>query len=106
LSQSGERIAPKGGGRFSGGKGEKEMLETKVIGNKDWAMGFLTDVDIRCLEDFDCEMRIRYLQQKDGQQKIKTYEQLVEEHGSKVPIHCEHGVPLNRKCGICRALLG
>ena len=61
--------------------------------------------DIRMLEDFDCEMRIRYLQQKEGRQKAKTYEQLVEEHGDKVPTHCEHGIPLNRKCGVCRALL-
>ena len=82
------------------------MLETNVVGNKDWAIGFLTQTDIRMLEDFDCEMRIRCLQQKEGYQKAKTYEQLVEEHGDKVPTHCEHGIPLNRKCGICRALLG
>ncbi len=82
------------------------MFETAVIGNKDWALGFLTAGDIRLLEDFDCEMRIRYLQQKDGHQKVKTYTQLVEEHGEKVPTHCEHGILLYRKCGICRALLG
>jgi len=82
------------------------MLETNVVGNKDWAIGFLTQTDIRMLEDFDCEMRIRCLQQKEGYQKAKTYEQLVEEHGDKVPTHCEHGIPLNRKCRICRALLG
>ena len=82
------------------------MLETNVVGNKEWAIGFLTEVDIKMLEDFDCEMRIRYLQQKQGRQKAKAYEQLVEEHGDKVPTQCEHGVPLNRKCGICRALLG
>ena len=82
------------------------MLETNVVGNKDWAIGFLTQADIRMLEDFDCEMRIRFLQQKEGRQKTKTYEQLVEEHGDKVPTHCEHGIPLTRKCGICRALLG
>lgn len=82
------------------------MLETKVIGNKEWAMGFLRAADIRCLEDFDCEMRIRYLQQKGGRQKAKAYDQLVEEHGNKVPTHCEHGIPLNRKCAVCRALLG
>ena len=82
------------------------MFETAVIGNKDWALGFLTAQDIRLLEDFDCEMRIRYLQQRDGRQKVKTYEQLVEQHGDKVPTHCERGIPLYRKCGICRALLG
>lgn len=82
------------------------MLETRVVGNKEWAMGFLTEVDFRCLEDFDCEMRIRHLQQREGRQKIRTYEQLVEEQGDRVPTHCEHGIPLHRKCGICRALLG
>ncbi len=82
------------------------MFETAVIGNKDWASGFLTAQDIRLLEDFDCEMRIRYLQQRDGHQKLKAYGQLVEQHGDKVPTHCEHGIPLYRKCGICRALLG
>ena len=82
------------------------MLETNVIGNKEWVMGVLTEADIRCLEDFDREMRIRYLQQKNGSQSTKTYEQLVEEFADKVPTHCEHGIPLYRKCGICRALLG
>jgi hypothetical protein len=82
------------------------MFETVVIGNKEWASGFLTAGDIRLLEDFDCEMRIRYLQQREGRQKVQTYEQLVEQHGDKVPTHCEHGIPLYRKCGICRALLG
>jgi hypothetical protein len=82
------------------------MFETAIVGNKEWAAGFLTAEDIRLLEDYDCEMRIRYLQQKPGRQKSKTYEQLIEEHGNKVPTHCEHGIPLNRKCGVCRALLG
>jgi hypothetical protein len=82
------------------------MLETNVIGNKEWASGFLTEADIRSLEDFDGEMRIRYLQQRQGHSKVKTYEELVQEHGDKVPTHCEHGIPLTRKCGICRALLG
>jgi hypothetical protein len=83
-----------------------EMLETKVIGNKAWAMAFLTEADIRCLEDFDCEMRIRCLQQKQGREKAKTYEKVVEEHGNKMPTHCEHGIALNRKCALCRALYG
>jgi hypothetical protein len=87
-------------------EGRTVMLEKNVIGNKEWAMGVLTASDIRMLEDFDCEMRIRFLQQKELRQKTKTYEQLVEEHGDKVPTQCEHGIPLNRKCGICRALLG
>jgi hypothetical protein len=82
------------------------MLESKIIGNKDWAIGVLTQVDITHLEDFDFEMRIRYLQKIGGREKAKTYEALVEEHGDKVPTHCEHGIPLNRKCGLCRALLG
>ena len=82
------------------------MFETAVIGNKEWAVGFFTAEDIRILEEFDCEMRVRYLQGKDGRQKAKTYEQLVEEHGDRVPTHCEHGIPLNRKCGVCRALFG
>ena len=82
------------------------MMETQVIGNKHWAIGVLAAADISCLEDFDCEMRIRYLQQKEELHKAKTYEQLVEEHGDKMPTHCEHGIPLYRKCGICRALLG
>jgi hypothetical protein len=82
------------------------MLETQVIGNKDWAIGFFTAADVRLLEDFDCEMRIRFVQQKQGRSKAKTYKQLVAEHGDKVPAQCEHGIPLTRKCGICRALLG
>jgi hypothetical protein len=82
------------------------MFETSVIGNKDWAIEFFTAEDMRMLEDFDCEMRIRYLQKHDGHKKAKTYEKLVEEHGDKIPTHCEHGIPLNRKCGVCRALLG
>jgi hypothetical protein len=81
------------------------MFETNVIGNKEWAMGVLTQADIRCLENLDCEMRIR-CQQKHGSQKAKTYEQWVEELGDKVPTHCEHGIPLTRKCGVCRALRG
>ena len=82
------------------------MFETAVVGNKEWTQGFLTAADFRSLEDFDCDMRIRYLQQKQGRQKEKSYEELVEEHGDKVPTHCEHGIPLHRKCGLCRALLG
>jgi hypothetical protein len=82
------------------------MLETDVIGNKEWARGFLSEADIRCLEDIDCEIRIRCLQERQGHNKARTYEQLVEEDGVKMPTHCEHGIPLNRKCGICRALLG
>lgn len=82
------------------------MLETQVIGNKEWVEGFLTQKDIRLLEDFDCEMRIRHLQQRTAGQKVKTYAQLVEEHADDVPTRCEHGIPLYRKCGICRALLG
>src|SRR5271166_3466915 len=93
---SGERFATKVVSGFRP-EGRKKMLETQVIGNKDWAMGVLTEADIRCLESFDCEMRIRYLQQKEGSRKTKTYEQLVEEHGHKVPTHCEHGIPLYRK---------
>jgi len=34
------------------------MLETDVIGNKEWARGFLADADIRFLENIDCEIRI------------------------------------------------
>lgn len=82
------------------------MLETQIIGNGDWALGVLTEADVRCLEEFDCEMRIRDLEQRGECQKVRSYEQLVEEHGDKVPTHCEHGIPLYRKCGICRALLG
>jgi hypothetical protein len=82
------------------------MFERAIVGHKEWALGFLTADDIRLLEDFDCEMRIRYLQRKDAQQMVKTYEQLVEQHGGKVPTQCEHGIPLYRKCGVCRALLG
>ncbi len=82
------------------------MLEKNVIGNKEWATGILTAADIRMLEDFDCEMRIRSLQQKDGRRNAKTYEELVEEDAHRVPTHCEHGIPLTRKCGVCRALRG
>jgi hypothetical protein len=82
------------------------MLETQVIGNKEWAAGFLTREDIRLLEDFDCEMRIQLLQQRNGDQRVKTYAQLVEEQAERVPTHCEHGIPLYRTCGICRALRG
>ena len=82
------------------------MLEKHVVGNKEWAMGVLTAADMRMLEDFDCEMRIRYLQEKQGRNETKSYEQLVEEHGNKVPTHCEHGIPFNRRCGVCRALFG
>lgn len=82
------------------------MLETNVIGNKEWTRGVLSDADIRFLENIDCEIRIRCLQQRQGFTKVKTYEQLVEQDGSKMPTHCEHGIPLNRKCGVCRALLG
>ena len=82
------------------------MFETAVVGNKDWALGFLTAADIQLLEDFDCEMRIRNLQQKQGRNKVKSHEQLVEEHGDRVPTHCEHGIPLHRKCGKCRSPLG
>ncbi len=78
------------------------MLETVVIGDKEWVRGFLCEADIRCLEDFDCEMRIRFLQQK----RARSYQELVEEHGDKMPTQCEHGIPLYRKCGMCRALRG
>jgi hypothetical protein len=82
------------------------MFETAVVGNKEWVLGLLTAEDMRLLEDFDCEMRIRSLQQKKGRKKVKNHEQLVEENGDKVPTHCAHGIPLYCKCGICRALLG
>jgi hypothetical protein len=82
------------------------MLETNVIGNKEWARGFLSDADIRFLEEIDCEIRIRSLQQRQGHNKARTYEQLVEQDGDKMPTQCEHGIPLNRKCGVCRALRG
>ncbi len=82
------------------------MFETAIVGNKEWALGLLTAADMRLLEDFDCEMRIRSQQQKQGPKKVKSYEQLVDEHGDKVPTHCEHGIPLYCKCDICRAFLG
>ena len=82
------------------------MLETQVIGNKDWTEGFLTREDIRLLEDFDCEMRIRHLQQGAAAEKVKTYAQLVEQNADEVPTHCDHGIPLYRKCKLCRALRG
>jgi len=82
------------------------MLETNVIGNKEWARGFLSEADIRFLEGIDCEIRIRYLQKKQGHKNVKTYEQLIEQDGDKLPTCCEHGIPLYRKCGVCRALLG
>ena len=82
------------------------MHETNVVGNKDWAIGFLSNADIRFLEEVDCEIRIRCLQQRQGSNKVKTYDQLVEQDGNKMPTCCEHGIPLNRKCGVCRALLG
>ncbi len=78
------------------------MLETGVIGNKEWTRGVLSEVDFRCLEDFDCEMKIRFQQQKQA----RSYQQLVEEHGENMPTQCEHGILLYRKCGICRALRG
>jgi hypothetical protein len=82
------------------------MFETNVIGNKEWARGFLSEADIRLLEEIDCEIRIRCLQESQGYDTARTYEQLVEQDGDNMPTHCEHGIPLNRKCGICRALLG
>jgi hypothetical protein len=82
------------------------MLETDVIGNKEWARGFLADADIRFLENIDCEIRIRYLQQNQGHNKARTDDQLVEQNGDTMPTHCEHRIPLTRKCGVCRALLG
>lgn len=82
------------------------MLETDVIGNKEWTRGFLSAADIRFLEGIDCEIRIRCLQQRKGYNKARTYEQLAEPDGDQIPTHCEHGIPLNRRCGVCRALLG
>jgi len=82
------------------------MLETNVIGNKEWARGFLAEADIRFLEEIDCEIRIRYLREKQGRKNAKTYEELVERDGDKMPTCCEHGIPFYRKCGVCRALLG
>jgi hypothetical protein len=87
-------------------EGRTEMLETNVIGNKEWTRKVLTEADIRVLEDIDCEIRIRSLQQRQGYNKARTHGQLVEQDGDKVPTHCEHGIPLNRKCGVCRALFG
>jgi hypothetical protein len=82
------------------------MLETGVIGNKEWTRGVLSAADIRSLESIDCEIRIRCLQQRQGYKKTKAYDQLIEEDGDKMPTHCEHGIPLTRKCGVCRALRG
>lgn len=82
------------------------MLETHVIGSREWAMGVLTHRDMTYLEDFDREMRIRSLDQRTESQKAKTYEQLVEQDGSKMLTHCEHGILLYRKCALCRALRG
>ncbi|PWU10526.1 MAG: hypothetical protein C5B47_02040 [Verrucomicrobia bacterium] len=79
-------------------KKEDEMLDTKVIGNKEWVRGFLTAADIRSLEDFDCETRIRYLQQKHTRRKPKSCDKLV-------ATHCQHGVPLDCICEMCRALV-
>lgn len=80
------------------------MFETGVIGNKEWTRGVLSQADIRFLEGIDCEIRIRSLQEKQGSHKVRTYEQLVEQDGHRVPTHCEHGVPINRNCRVCRAL--
>jgi len=82
------------------------MFETNIIGNKEWTRGFLCEADVRCLEDFDCDMRFRYLKKKKDPSRVQTYEHLVEKHGEKVPTHCEHGIPLNRRCGICHAMFG
>ena len=80
------------------------MFETSVVGNREWTRGVLSEADVRFLEGIDCDIRIRSLQEKRDFHKPKTYEQLVEQDGTTVPTHCEHGVPLNRKCRVCRAL--
>jgi hypothetical protein len=79
------------------------MFETDVAGSKEWTRGFLREADVRCLEDFDCEMRF-HLQKERKSTKVKSYDQMVEQHGDKVPTHCQHGVPLNKTCVECHTI--
>jgi hypothetical protein len=82
------------------------MLETDVIGNNEWTRGFLCEADVSYLEAFDSAMRSRKLSNIHVCGEASTYQQLIEEHGEKMPTHCEHGIPIYEKCGICRGFLG
>jgi hypothetical protein len=79
------------------------MLETDVIGNNDWARGFLCDADISYLEAFDSAMRSRNQPDIGLFGEASTCPQLVEHTGGRMPTRCEHGIPLYEKCGICRS---
>ena len=82
------------------------MLDGDVIGNRDWTRGLLCETDVNYLESLDFEIRAGRLSNGSSCCKANTYEQLVEEHGEKIPTHCEHGVPLYEYCTTCRAFLG
>lgn len=82
------------------------MLEGDVVGNRDWAMGLLCDTDVSYLEALDFEMRASNLSHSPALCRPDTYEQLVDEHGEKVPTHCKHGFPLYQKCALCQASRG
>ena len=82
------------------------MLETNVIGNKEWAKGLFCEEDIRHLEAFDSDMRDRHMQRNCGSGTTSTFESLADEHADEIPLHCEHGIPLFRKCALCQSFPG
>jgi hypothetical protein len=80
------------------------MLESDVIGNKEWTRGVLCDIDISYLEALDSEMRSRRLSNTSGE--ASTNEQPLDENAGKLFTHCEHGLPLDEKCGKCPDFTG
>ena len=82
------------------------MLDGDVIGNGDWTRGLLCEIDVSYLEALDSEIRGGKLSEGASRCKVNPREQLLEEHGDKIPTHCEHGVPLYENCATCRAFPG
>jgi hypothetical protein len=82
------------------------MLETDGIGNNEWTRGFLCEADVSYLEAFDSAMRSRKQSDIHVCDEANTCQPLVEHSGGRMPTHCEHGIPLYEKCGMCRGFRG
>lgn len=82
------------------------MKASDGTGCSDWTRGFLSEADVRWLEEFDAQLKCRSLKSDAAAGEVRKYQEVVEDDPSRIPTHCEHGIPLNERCEICRAFPG
>ena len=83
-----------------------QQKETGSHGEHTKQTNGLSEIDVSYLEALDSEIRGGKLSEGASRCKANPSEQLLKEHGDKIPTHCEHGVPLYENCATCRAFPG